>query len=126
VSGLPAGSGPSSYDLDGRTTVRSPPIAVPAGVGQRLTFRYLFAHAASSSSADYLRAVVETADGARTVVWERRGSATLAAGTWRYASVAMDAFAGQTIRLRFQAADAGSASTIEVGVDDVRITRPVS
>ena len=31
-------------DLDGRTTIRSPSIALPAAAGQRLTFAYVFAH----------------------------------------------------------------------------------
>ena len=34
----------SANDLDGRTTIRSPAIALPAAAGQRLTFRYVFAH----------------------------------------------------------------------------------
>jgi hypothetical protein len=126
VSGLPAGSSASSYDLDGRTTVRSPVITLPAGAGQRLTFRWFMAHSPSSSPADYLRAIIETADGTRTVVWEQRGAATLVAGRWGTASVLMDPWADTTVRILFQAADAGSASTIEVGVDDVRIRRPPS
>jgi hypothetical protein len=126
VSGLPAGAGSSSYDLDGRTTVRSPAVTLPAGAGQRLTFRWLLAHGANASTADYLRAVVVTGDGTRTVAWERRGAATLVAGRWRSASVAMDAWAGQTVRIRFEAADAAGASIVEVGIDDVRITRPTS
>ncbi len=126
ISGLPAGSRSTSYDLDGRTTVRSPRFVLPGATGQRLTFRWLLAHGGNSSSADYLRAIVETDDGTRTVVWERRGAATLVAGRWRSASVSLDAWAGQAVRIRFQAADAGRSSTVEVGIDDVRVTRPTS
>jgi hypothetical protein len=36
----------------------------------------------------------------------------------------MDAFAGQTIRLRFEAVDGGAGNLVEVQVDDVRVTRP--
>ncbi|MDQ1324433.1 MAG: hypothetical protein QG587_1769, partial [Chloroflexota bacterium] len=100
VTGAPAGPRASSNDLDGRTTVRSAPITLPAAAGQRLTFRWLFAHpAASSSSADHLRAIVETSSGAQTVVWERRGSRRAFSGSWRSASVGLDAFAGQVIRI---------------------------
>jgi carboxypeptidase T len=125
VTGAPAGSGASAYDLDGRTTVQSGPITLPATVGQRLTFRWLFAHPArSSSSADHLRAIVESASGARTVVWERTGSRKAFSGSWRTASVGLDAFAGQVIRIRFEALDGGASSIVEAGVDDVRVTRP--
>jgi hypothetical protein len=34
----------------------------------------------------------------------------------------MSAFAGQTINILIQAADAGTASLVEAAVDDVRIT----
>jgi carboxypeptidase T len=35
----------------------------------------------------------------------------------------LNAFAGQTVRIRFQAADASTASLVEAAVDDVRITQ---
>jgi hypothetical protein len=34
----------------------------------------------------------------------------------------LNAFAGQTVRIVFEAADASTASLVEAGVDDVRIT----
>lgn len=124
ITGVHAGSSVNSYDLDGTTTVRSQPIALPDAPGQYLTFRWLLAHLANSSSADYLRAVIEAADGTRTVVWQRVGAPTLFHGQWRHATISLDAWAGQTIRIRFQAADGGRGSTVEFGVDDVRVTRP--
>ena len=93
-------------------------------LGQRLTFRWLFAHGSNATSADYLRALVETADGTRESVFQRSGSATLFPGQWRSASIPLDAWAGQIIRIRFEAADAGTGSTVEVAIDDVRVTRP--
>jgi carboxypeptidase T len=124
VTGAPAGASVAAADLDGRTTARSIPITLPAATGQRLTFRWTFGHTATSSPADHLRAVVEAADGTQTVVWERKGSAALVAGTWGSASASMDPWAGQTIRIRFVAEDGGAASTVEAGIDDVRVTRP--
>jgi hypothetical protein len=44
-------------------------------------------------------------------------------GAWTTTIVSLDAFAGQTIRLVFEAADASTASLVEAGVDDVRVTR---
>ncbi len=126
VTGLAAGSRAAANDLDGRTTVRSIPISLPSGLGQTLSFRYMWAHRANSTSADYLRAIVETADGTQTVVWHRTGAPTLHAGRWRTATVNMDAWAGQTIQIRFVAMDGGGASLVEAGVDDIRVTRPTS
>jgi carboxypeptidase T len=124
VTGLRAGSRASANDLDGRTTVRSVAIELPSGLGQTLSFRYLWAHGASSSGADHLQAIVEAEDGTRTVVWQRLGASTLLAGRWRRAAVNLDAWVGTTIRIRFEALDGGPGSLVEAGVDDVRVTRP--
>ena len=124
VTGLPAGSAAAAYDLDGRTTVRSAPIRLPAGLGQTLSFRFLWAHAPNSSAADHVRAIVEAEDGTKSAVWERTGKPALLAGAWRTATVSLDAWAGQTIRIRFEAQDGAGASLVEAGVDDVRVTRP--
>ena len=123
-TGLAAGSTLRSADLDGRTTIRSPRIELPATAGQKLTFRWFFAHGSDSSAADHLRAIVEGPDTTQTVVWERTGSGTLTGGSWRTATVNLDAWAGQTVRIRFEALDAGSSSLVEAGVDDIRVTMP--
>ena len=124
VTGRLAGDRPSAYDLDGLTTIRSPEIELPGTAGQRLFFRWFLGHAASASSADHLRAIVEGQDGSQTVVWERTGSPSVVAGAWTSASVSLDPWAGQAIRIRFEAMDAAGVSTIDAGVDDVRVTRP--
>jgi hypothetical protein len=124
VTGRLAGDRPSAYDLDGRTTIRSPHIQLPGTTGQRLFFRWFLGHAASASSADHLRAIVERQDGSRTVVWERRGAPAVVAGAWTSAWISLDPWAGEAIRIRFEAVDAAGASTIDAGVDDVRVTRP--
>jgi hypothetical protein len=124
VTGAPSGSSVGAYDLDGRTRIRSAPILLPAGAGQDLTFRWLFAHTAASSSADHLRAIVEGPGGAQTVVWERTGSALVGVGSWGSAAISLDPWAGQRIRIRFEAEDGGTDSTVEAGIDDVRVTKP--
>jgi aminopeptidase S len=124
VTGAAAGASASANDLDGRTTVRSAPIRLSAGAGQRLTFRYVFAHNATSTSADRLRAIVETEDGTKTAVVTITGRAADVDGAWRTASVSLDRWAGQTIRIRFDAVDAAPGNLVEVEIDDVRVTRP--
>jgi hypothetical protein len=36
----------------------------------------------------------------------------------------MDAFLGQSVRLRFEAVDGGPSNLVEVELDDIRVTRP--
>jgi len=124
VTGAPAGASANSYDLDGRTTIRSAVIGLPAAAGQKLTFRYVFAHDSHSTSADHLRAIVEAQDGTRTAVFTVSGRATDVDGTWRTATVSLDAWAGQSIHLRFEAMDGGRNNLVEAEIDDVRVTRP--
>jgi carboxypeptidase T len=124
VTGAPAGASASANDLDGRTTIRSPAIALSAATGQRLTFAYVFAHTAGSTSADSLRAIVERTDGSQAQVFVKYGRPVDVDGAWRTASVSLDAFAGQTIHLRFVASDNGPANLLEVELDDIRVTQP--
>jgi aminopeptidase S len=42
---------------------------------------------------------------------------------WTSSSVDISAFAGQTVRVVVEAADAGSASLVEAAIDDVVISR---
>jgi hypothetical protein len=86
-----------------------------------LTFSQYLAHGSNSSSADHLRVSVRTSSGT-TQVYNRAGAAANLNGAWGTASVSLNAFAGQTIQLVVQAADASTASLVEAGVDDVRIT----
>ncbi len=124
VTGALAGAKPGSNDLDGGvTTVRSTRIALPDAVG-RLTFRYYLAHGAASSADDWLRVWVEAEDGTRTLVLEELGASNDDDAAWASASVALDAWAGQSIRLVVGAADGGRGNLVEAAIDDVRIRRP--
>ena len=122
VTGAAAGASASSNDLDGRTSVRSASILMSPGPGQKLFFRYVFAHGSNSSSADKLVASIETSAG-RTAVITLTGSATDVDGVWKSISAPLDAWAGQTVRIHFMAVDGASDSLVEVQIDDVRITR---
>jgi carboxypeptidase T len=123
VTGLAAGSSPNANDLDGRSTIRSVPIALPATGAGNLSFRYTFAHG-TVSSADWLKAYVEDGVGTRTPVWSTIGSLRSAGVTWARAAVPLAAWSGQTIRIVFEAVDGGRDSLLEVGIDDVRVERP--
>ncbi|MFP5343137.1 MAG: M14 family zinc carboxypeptidase [Candidatus Limnocylindria bacterium] len=124
VTGATAGSSATANDLDGRTSIRSRPIVLPATSGQRLFFRYVFAHSATSSAADGLTAYVEEQDGDRVPVWSVSGAARDRDGAWTPAYASLDPWAGQTIRLRFVAVDGGPGNLLEVELDDIRVMRP--
>ena len=123
VTGAAAGTSANANDLDGRTSVRSPTIGLSTTLGQRLFFRYVFAHGSNASSADKLVASIEDAGGTRTPVLTFAGSATDVDGAWRSVYANLDAWAGQTIRIHFEAVDGGANSLVEVEIDDVRVTR---
>jgi carboxypeptidase T len=123
VTGGPAGANANANDLDGTTTLRSVPIRLPATSGQRLFFRYVFAHGANSSSADTLVASIEDAGGHRTPVVTFSGSASDVDGAWKSVYASVDAWKGQQVRIVVQATDGGPDSLVEVEIDDIRITR---
>ena len=123
VTRAPAGTNANSYDVDGITSIRGPLVQLGATTGS-LTFRYYFAHASNSSSADYFRTYVEREDGSRTLVRQEVGAANDDKPIWSSVIVSMAPWAGEKVRIVFEAADVSSASTVEAAVDDVRITRP--
>ena len=124
VTGRLAGSSVGTHDVDGGvTSARSPSIALRGGSPYWLSFRYYFAHSPLASSVDHLRVSVVRADGSRTRVFQRVGTGRDVDAAWTTARIDLSAYAGQTIRLLFEAADHGTNSLIEAGIDDVRVTR---
>jgi hypothetical protein len=116
-----AGPDVSAYDLDGVSTIRSVPIALPAAPGN-LSFRYVFAHRASSS-ADGIQVFVEDASATRTLVWSKAGTTSTVGASWVRAAVPLTPWAGSSIRIVIQATDGGPDSLVEVLVDDIRVER---
>ena len=94
---------------------------MPATGTLTLTFNQYLAHGSNATSADFLR--VSVVGTTTSVVFQRIGAATDVDGAWATASANLSAFAGQTMRLLIEAADAGTASLVEAGIDDVRITQ---
>ena len=127
VTGAAAGTGGNTNDVDGgTTTIRSRAVTLPAdpaAVGL-MTFRYNFAHDVASTPEDSFQVMVEAQDGTRTTVFQVLGKPVNVNGAWRYASVPMKPFAGQTIRIVVAATDGGANHLVEAQLDDLRISRP--
>jgi bacterial leucyl aminopeptidase len=119
-----AGASAGTNDVDGGvTSIQSPAIALPSSGALTLSFQYYLAHGSNSQAADSFRVFVVSGTTA-TQVFQSLGAASNRNGAWTAATASLSAFAGQTVRLRFEAADASTASLVEAGVDDVRITQP--
>ena len=56
-------------------------------------------------------------------MFTQAGAATNRNGAWATQSVSLANFTG-AVTIQFEAADASTASLVEAGVDDVRVTRP--
>ncbi|MGH2943087.1 MAG: M14 family zinc carboxypeptidase [Solirubrobacteraceae bacterium] len=123
VTGRLAGATAGDHDVDGGvTSISSPPIELTGGSRYALGLSYYLAHGSNSSSADFLRVRVVGASSSTTVL-EERGAAANDNGAWASASLSLDSFAGQTVRIVVEAADAAPASLVEAALDDVRVTR---
>ena len=123
VTGATAGASAGANDVDGGlTSVRSPAITLPATGTLTLSTQWYLAHLNNASSADFFRISVVTASGT-TQVFQQLGAASNRAGAWATATANLTPFAGQSIRILVEASDAGTASLVEAGVDDVRITQ---
>jgi hypothetical protein len=122
VTGRLAGLFAGDHDVDGGvTSIRSPAITLPATGNLSLSFSYYLAHGSNSSSADYLR--VRVVGTTTSTVLEELGAANNDDAAWASASVSLNAFAGQTVRILVEAADASTASLVEAAIDDVKVTQ---
>ena len=124
ITGLAAGSSTNANDLDGQTTIRSAAINIPGDpdTSRFLTFRYAFGHG-PSSVADSLKVFLEDDQGVRTEVFAKYGTKSTISGAWKTASIALTEPVDRTVRIVIQATDGGHDSLVEIGIDDVRITR---
>jgi len=121
VTGLSGGAA-GDNDVDGGTTsVLSPPINLPATGTLTLGFSYYFAHLNNSSSADFFR--VSIVGSTTAVVFQELGAASNDAASFATQSVNISSFAGQSIRILIQAADAATGSLVEAAVDNVTVTQ---
>jgi hypothetical protein len=113
VTGAAAGTDAGTNDIDGGlTSISSPSISVPAG-SRTLTFSWYLAHGSNASSADFFRVRVNG-----TQVFQQPGAATNRNGAWTTTTVPIPSGA---VVITFEAADLGTPSLVEAGVDDVKI-----
>lgn len=122
VTGAAAGGSVGAFDIDGGTTsATSPTVQLPSNGSAALAFDYFFAHLNNATTDDFFR--VSVIDGSNTsTLFEQRGAASPRAGRWQRVNQNLDRFAGRNIRLLVEAADAGSGSLVEAGVDNILIT----
>jgi hypothetical protein len=122
VTGALAGASVGANDIDGGTTsIQSPPIALPATGTLTLSFSWYLAHLNNATVDDFLR--VQVVGSTTVTALTQLGAASQRNGAFATATANISQLAGQTVRIVITAADAGTGSLVEAGIDDVRITR---
>lgn len=122
VTGRLAGSAAGDYDVDGGvTSARSPAISLPSSGTLTLSLAWYLAHLNNSSSADYFRVSV-VHNGGTTTLFNQAGAASNRYGSWSTGSYNLTPYAGQSVRIQVEAADASTASLVEAAIDNVAIT----
>lgn len=122
VTGRTAGSSAGVNDIDGGlTSIQSPLITLPATGTLTLSLSWYLAHGSNATTADYFR--VKVVGATTTQVFQQLGAATNRNGAWTLATADLTPFAGQQVRILIEAADDSTASLVEAGVDDVKITQ---
>jgi carboxypeptidase T len=123
VTGAAAGASAGDFDIDGGvTSIRSPAITLPSTGTLTLTFSQYLAYGSNASSADFLRVSI-VHSGGTTVVFSRTGAAVDTDAVWAAGTANLTPYAGQSVRILIEAADASTASLVEAGIDDVVITQ---
>ncbi len=123
VTGAAAGTGAGSFDVDGGTTSSRSPAVTLTGTGTfTLSYSWYLAHLNNASTADFFRVSI-VHNGGTTALFTQAGAAANRAGAWAAGTSNISAYAGQSVRILVECADASGASLVECGVDDVRIVR---
>ena len=124
VTGRLAGAGAGDFDIDGGTTsVRSPAITLPAlGTLTPVAVVVPGPRHQLVQSADFFRVSIVHSGGYDGAVHPGRRRDQPQRRLGRPAPGTSPAYAGQSVRILIEAADASTASLVEAGVDDVRIT----
>ena len=118
------GSGVGTYDIDGGVvSIKSPTFAVPTAGTTSVSFDWFLAHYSNSNSSDFLRiSIVGSQTGTQTLLNET-GANNIRVVNWdTFNGVIGTNFAGQSVHLLIEAADAGTGSLVEAGFDDLIVT----
>ncbi len=127
ATGPKAGASAGSFDLDGGiSSIRSPAIDLPAGVGYTLNLSYYFAHLWNAANSDFLRVSVEDSAGSKKVLLEEQANLNTRPAQWTAFSADLRSFAGKRIYLLVEAGDQGAGSVVEAAVDNVRLVKNAS
>jgi carboxypeptidase T len=121
VTGLASGR-----DVDGgRTTARSPRFHLPAG-RSTLRLRYWVGLRANATRSDRFEIRLVAADGSiLATALSIHGNRAAHVPRWKLLGYSIPAaLAGRDVSVQLSAADGGSDSAVEAGVDEVRVTRP--
>ncbi|MFE0188027.1 alkaline phosphatase family protein [Streptomyces sp. NPDC058989] len=123
-TGAAAGAAYGDNDLDGGvSSIRSGEISLPASGSLTLKLSYNVAHGNNSGSDDYLKVNVVDGSAVKTVFTKVGAADSEVAGSWQTATADLSAFAGKSVRISIEAADAGDPSLFEAQVDDLSITK---
>jgi hypothetical protein len=108
----------------GSTTVRSPLIRVPRDRGATLRLSWWLGLSADAEPEDGFRVHVVDASGSRrATLLEVSGTGERREPRWRgFSAVLPDELAGEQVAIELEAVDSGADSTVEAGVDQVRVT----
>jgi len=118
VTGLSAGTGLGSFDVDrGVTSALSPEIFLPQGTSSQLNVAFNFAHTGSATADDQFRIGV-LVDGEVFNVLTESGNGSTRTGEFIDLSVGLDQFAGNTIQILFEAED-DSNTIVEAAVNSI-------
>ena len=121
VTGLAAGSSVGTFDVDsGLTSVLSPEISLPANAEVELSFDYYLAYLDNASADDFFHVAI-IFNGIDTELYDDHAHNSNQSAQWQNATLDLSAYAGQTIQILFEAADAATPSLIESAVDNVQV-----
>ena len=116
-----SGSSLGAFDIDnGVTSIKSPNIDLTETSQANLSFSYFFAHLGNANSDDYLR--VKVVGSTTSTVLEKRGTGAVVGADWQTHNVDISEFAGQSVYILVEAADAGTRSLVEAGIDSINIS----